>query len=90
VYSLFKGDLRISHDCDTEAVEIASTNQVPNAMMEVYAASKKLTTSELDFLEKSDCANKPQPPEEVLVKTINLGTGDSSKTTTIGAGLDPK
>jgi hypothetical protein len=24
-----QGDLRISHDCDTEAVEIASTNQVP-------------------------------------------------------------
>jgi hypothetical protein len=37
-----QGDLKISHDCDTEAVEIASTNQVPNAMMEVYAASKKL------------------------------------------------
>jgi hypothetical protein len=30
-------------------VEIASTNQVPNAMMEVYAASKKLATSELDI-----------------------------------------
>jgi hypothetical protein len=85
-----QGDLRISHDCDTEAVEIASTNQVPNAMMEVYAASKKLATSELDISEKSDSANKPQPAEEVLVKTIDLGTGDPSKTTTIGAGLDPK
>jgi hypothetical protein len=74
-----QGDLKISHDCDTDAVEIASTNQVPNAMMEVYAASKK-----------SDSANKPQPPKEVLVKTIDLGTGDPSKTTTIGAGLDPK
>jgi hypothetical protein len=85
-----QGDLRISHDCDTEAVEIASTNQVPNAMMEVYAASKKLATSELDIPEKSDSANKLQPPEEVLVKTIDLGTGESSKTTTIGSGLDPK
>jgi hypothetical protein len=85
-----QGDLKISHDCDTEAVEIASTNQVPNAMMEVYAASKKLATSELDIPEKSDKGNKPQPVEEVLVKTIDLGTGDSSKTTTIGAGLDPK
>jgi hypothetical protein len=26
-----QGDLKISHDCDTEAVAIASTNQVPNA-----------------------------------------------------------
>jgi hypothetical protein len=57
---------------------------------EVYAASKKLATSELDIPEKSDSANKPQPPEEVLVKAIDLGTGDPSKTTTIGAGLDPK
>jgi hypothetical protein len=40
--------------------------------------------------EKSDKANKPQPAEEVLVKTTDLGTGDNSKTTTIGAGLDPK
>jgi hypothetical protein len=85
-----QGDLKISHDCDTEAVEITSTNQVPNAMMEIYAASKKLAPSELDILEKSDKANKPQPPEEVLVKTIDLGIGNSSKTTTIGAGLNPK
>jgi hypothetical protein len=85
-----QGDLKISHDCDTEAVEIASTNQVPNAMMEIYAASKKLAPSELDIPEKLDKANKPQPAEEVLVKTIDLGTGDSSMTTTIGVGHDPK
>jgi hypothetical protein len=85
-----QGDLKIPHDRNTEALEIASTNKVPNAMMEVYAASKKLTTSELDIPEKSDKTNKPQPAEEVLVKTIDLGTGDSSKTTTIGACLDPK
>jgi hypothetical protein len=85
-----QGDLKISHDCDTKAVEIASMNQVPNAMMEIYTASKKLAPSELDIPEKSDKANNPQPAEEVLVKTIVLGIGDSSKTTTIGAGLDPK
>jgi hypothetical protein len=71
-------------------MEIASTNQVPNAMMEIYAALKKITPSELDIPEKSDKANKPQPADEVLIKTIDLGTGDSSKTTTIGAGLEPK
>jgi hypothetical protein len=85
-----QGDLKISHDYDTEAVDIASTNQVPNGMMEIYSALKKLAPSELDIPEKSDKANKPQPAEEVLVKTIDLETGDSSKTTTIGAGLDPK
>jgi hypothetical protein len=85
-----QGDLKISFDCDTDAVELTTTNQVPNAMMEIYAASKKLAPSELDIPKKSDKANKPQPVEEVQVKTIDLRTGDSSKTTTIGAGLDPK
>jgi hypothetical protein len=59
-------------------------------MIEIYAASKKLAPSELDIPKKSDKTNKPQPAEEVQVKTIDLGTGDSSKTTTIRAGLDPK
>jgi hypothetical protein len=85
-----QGNLKISFDCDTKAVELAATNQVPNAMMEIYAPSKKLAPGELDIPEKSDKANKPQPTEEVLVKTIDLGTGDNSRTTTNGAGLDPK
>jgi hypothetical protein len=85
-----QGDLKISFDCDTEAVELAATNQVPNTMMEIYAASKKLAPSELDIPKKSDNTNKPQPAEEIQVKTIDLGTGDSSKTTTNGACLDPK
>jgi hypothetical protein len=85
-----QGDLKISFDCDTEAVELAATNQVPNAMMEIYAASKKLAPTEFEIPEKSDTANKPQPSENVQIKAIDLGTGDSSKTTMIGAGLDPK
>jgi hypothetical protein len=83
-----QGHLKISFDCDTEAVELAATNQVPNAIMEIYAASKKLAPTELEMPEKSDTANKPQPSEEVQVKAIDLGTCDSSKTTIIGAGLD--
>jgi hypothetical protein len=82
--------LKISFDCNTEVVELTATNQVPNAMMEIYAASKKLAPSELDIPEKSDKANKPQPSEEVQVKAVDLGTGDNSKTTMIGAGLDSK
>jgi hypothetical protein len=84
-----QGDLKISHDCDTEAVEIASTNQIPNATMEIYAASKKLAPSELDIPEKLDKANKPQPTEEVLVKTIDLGTGDSSRPPPSGPASTP-
>jgi hypothetical protein len=84
-----QGDLKIFFDCDTEAVELAATNQVPNAMMEIYAASKKLVPTELEITEKMDTANKPQPSEEVQVKAIDIGTGDNSKTTMIGASLDP-
>jgi hypothetical protein len=83
---LLQGDLKISFDCDIEAVELAATNQVPNAMMEIYAASKKLAPTELEIPEKSDTANKPQPSEEVQVKAIDRGTGDSSKTTMIKGG----
>jgi hypothetical protein len=85
-----QGDLKISFDCDTEAVELAATNQVPNAMMKIYAASKKLAPTELEIPKKSDTTNKPQPSEEVQVKAIDLGSGDSSKTTMIRVGLDPK
>jgi hypothetical protein len=85
-----QGDLKISFECDTEAVELAATNQVPNAMMEIYATSKKLAPTKLEIPEKTDTTNKPQPSEEVQVKAIDLGTGDSSKTTLIGAGLDLK
>jgi hypothetical protein len=59
-------------------------------MIEIYAASKKLAPTELDIPEKSDTANKPQPSEEVQVKAIDLRTGDKSKTTMIGAGLNLK
>jgi hypothetical protein len=36
-------DLKISFDCDTEAVELAATNQVPNKMLKIDVASRKLT-----------------------------------------------
>jgi hypothetical protein len=85
-----QGDLKISFDCDTEVVELAATNQVPNAMMEIYVASKKLALTELEIPEKFVTANKTQPSEEVQVKAIDLGKGDNSKTTMIGVGLDPK
>jgi hypothetical protein len=83
-----QGDLKISFDCDTKAVELVATNQVPNTMMEIYAASKKLAPSELGIPEKSDKANKPQPSKEVQVKAIDLWIGNNSKTTIIGAGQE--
>jgi hypothetical protein len=85
-----QGDLKVSYNCDTEVVELAATNQVPNTMMEIFVASKKLAPTELEIPEKADTANKPQSTEEVQVKAIDLGIGDISKTTMIGVGLNPK
>jgi hypothetical protein len=87
---MLQGDLNISFDCDDKAVELAATNKVPKAMMEIFAASKKLTRTDLEILEKTDTANKSQPSEKVHVRAIDLGTSDNNKTTMIGAGLDPK
>jgi hypothetical protein len=73
---MLQGGLKISFDCDTEAVELAATNQVPNAMMEIFTASKRLALTELEIQEKTDIVNKPQPSEEVQVKAIDLRTGE--------------
>jgi hypothetical protein len=56
-----QGDLKISFDCDTEVVELTTTNQVPNTMMEIHVASKKLAPTKLKIPEKTDTANKSQP-----------------------------
>jgi hypothetical protein len=85
-----QGDLKVSYNYNTKAMELAATNQVPNTMMKIFAASKKLAPTELEIPEKTDIANKPQPTEEVQVKAIDLGTRDSSKTTMFGARLDLK
>jgi hypothetical protein len=85
-----QGGLKISFDYDTKAMELAATNQVPNAVMKIFATSKMLAPTELEIPEKTDTANKPQPVEEVHVKAIDLGMGDNNKITMIEVGLDPK
>jgi hypothetical protein len=87
---MLQGDLKRSYDCDTKAVELAATTQVPNAMIEIFIASKKLALTELEIPEKNDTTKKPPLIEEVQLKAVDLRTGDSSKSTMIGAGLDPK
>jgi hypothetical protein len=87
---MLQGDLKVSYNYNTEAMELAATNQLPNTIMEIFTASKKLSPTELEIPEKIDIANKPQLTEEVQVKAIDLGTRDNSKTTMIGVGLDLK
>jgi hypothetical protein len=85
---MLQGDLKISFDCNTEAVELAATNQVPNAMIEIFAKGSPQPNSR--YLRRPTQQTKPQPSEEVQVKAIDLGTGDNSKTTMIRASLNPK
>jgi hypothetical protein len=59
-------------------------------MMEIFAASKKLTLTKLEIPEKTDTSNKQQPTEDVQVKAIDLRNGDNSKSIMIGTGLNPK
>jgi hypothetical protein len=82
-------DLKISHDCDTEAVEIASTNQVPNAMMEIYAASKKLAPSELDILEKSDKAKNLSQLRMFWSRQLTSGQATAARPPPSGQTLTP-
>jgi hypothetical protein len=74
-----QGDLKISFDCDIEAMELAATNQVPNAMMEIYDASKKLAPSELDIPEKSDKTNKPQPLRRFKSRQLTSGPATAAR-----------
>jgi hypothetical protein len=40
------GDLKMSYDCDREAIEYATTSRVPEPSAEVLAVALKLTNSE--------------------------------------------
>lgn len=85
-----RGDLRRSYECDTEAVEIAATSQEANPTQQVFSASKKLTPEELEVPENKSGTTKIKPSIDKDSKAIDLNTGDPSKTTLIGIGLDPK
>src|SRR5579859_2816059 len=84
-----RGDLRRSFDCDKEAVELAATSMVPAQRQEILSLSKE-TQEEPEFPERSPDKIKMKPAQDVVLKTIDLGTGDTSKTALIGSGLDDK
>ncbi|XP_012702832.1 uncharacterized protein LOC105914735 [Setaria italica] len=74
-----RGDLRPSYDCDTEAVEIAATTQIPSSMQQVFTASKKLTLAELEIPENKSGATKVKPANDKDFRAIDLKIGDSIK-----------
>ncbi|XP_034594620.1 uncharacterized protein [Setaria viridis] len=83
-------DLKKSYKCDTEAVELSTTTQVPNSIQQVFAASKKLSPTELEIPKNKSGATKVKPANDMDSKAINLETGDTSKTALISTGLDAK
>lgn len=66
------------------------TSQVNNPIQQVFAASKKLTPTELDIPENKSGVRKVKPAIEKDFKAIDLETSDSSKIALIGIELDPK
>jgi hypothetical protein len=85
-----RGDLRKLYDCDQNTIEYASTSRVPDTAMQVLAASKQLSQSELEILAKRSSQSKVKHTSDVSVKTIELEEGNSSKTALIGIKLDTK
>ena len=85
-----RGDLRKSYNCNQEAIEYASISWVPNSMIEVLIASKKLSQSEIEILKKNSSQSKVKTTGDVAVKTFEIEEGNSSKAALIGTWLDPK
>ena len=84
-----RGDLKRSFDCDKEAVELAATSMVPALRQEILSLSKE-PQDEPEFPERSPDKIKMKPAQDVVLKTVDLGTGDTSKTALIGLGIDDK
>jgi hypothetical protein len=84
-----QGDLKISFDCDIEAVELAATNQVPNAMMEIYATSKKLAPSELDIPESRTKPTSLSQLRRFWSRQLTLGQATTARPPPSGRVLTP-
>ena len=85
-----RGDLRRSYTCDKEAIDFAVQTASNVAQKEVLALVGKLTDEDSEVPTKKPAIAKIKPPGEVATKTVDLHTGDSSKTAIIGAQLSPK
>jgi hypothetical protein len=83
-----RGDLKRALDCDVQAVQITAKAQAGSGREEIATVIAEINPEELEIL-----AKKPSilaPPKEAVVKQINLGTGDPSKTATTSGHLSAK
>ena len=84
------GDLLKSFECDKEAIDHASTIQVPSSVSEILAAAKELSLNKDAMPSKKPSQSSVTPGGDVGTKTIQLQEGDDSKTAIIRAGLGDK
>src|SRR5579883_1862234 len=82
-----RGDLRRSFDCDKEAIELAATSSAAAQQREVLSLAREQPQEEPEFPEKNPGAIKMKPAQDVVLKAVDLSTGDPSKTAQIGSGL---
>jgi hypothetical protein len=85
-----RGDLKMSYDCNQEAIQYASTMRVPDASGEVLAAAQQLSQAGLEIPMRKASKSSIQSTGDVALKMIQLQEGDSSKTAVISAGLGEK
>ena len=80
--------MKRAFDCDVQAIQITSKAQAADGRKEIATVAGEISPEELVIP-----AKKPSilaQPKEADVKQIDLGTGDPSKTATIGAHLSAK
>jgi hypothetical protein len=85
-----RGDLKKSYDCNQEAIQYALTTCMPDASGEVLAAVQQISQAGLEIPTRKASNSSIQSTGDVVLKTIQLQEGDSSKTAVIGAGLGEK
>jgi hypothetical protein len=81
----FRGDLKRSYDCDSQAIRIAPRVQADLEREEITTLASQANPKDLELP-----AKKPTIlvlPKEADVMKIDLGTGDPSKMATISAHL---
>jgi hypothetical protein len=68
---MFRGDLKKRYDCDQEAIEYAATSRMPEPSAEVFAATQKLTDSEMEIPNQRPSQSRVKPnPNDVGIKKM--------------------
>ncbi|XP_066377791.1 uncharacterized protein [Miscanthus floridulus] len=81
----FRGDLKCSYDCDTEAVQIIARMQQAYEAQEIANIAQQTKPEDMEILTKK--AGIIAPPSKTNTIEIDLGIGDPSKMAIISAHL---